>query len=154
VKLWIESLNSDCQQFHQYQQNKQSPLTSTCDIVITIFCRYISDCCCTVWSKFSVNRNVLYRTTSWSENRNTSQRNIHHQGLFILSDAHHYLDLRIRMVLVFWRSNLEICWISYLMGIKSHLWLYKKKKSMKSIIIFLENNLQPRMLMLVPFSYI
>ena len=22
-----ESLNSDCQQFHQYQQNQQSPLT-------------------------------------------------------------------------------------------------------------------------------
>ena len=25
--LWIESLNSDGQQFHQYQQNEQSPLT-------------------------------------------------------------------------------------------------------------------------------
>lgn len=52
------------------------------------------------------------------------------------------------MGLVFWRSNLEICWISYLMGIKSDLWLYKKKNDMKSTIIFLENNLQPRMLML------
>jgi len=28
MKLWKESLNSDVQQFHQYQQNKQSPLTS------------------------------------------------------------------------------------------------------------------------------
>ena len=26
--LWKESINSDGQQFHQYQQNKQSPLTS------------------------------------------------------------------------------------------------------------------------------
>ena len=26
-ELWKESLNSDGQQFHQYQQNKQSPLT-------------------------------------------------------------------------------------------------------------------------------
>jgi hypothetical protein len=25
---WKESLNSDCQPFHQYQQNKQLPLTS------------------------------------------------------------------------------------------------------------------------------
>jgi hypothetical protein len=27
--LWKESLNSDGQQFHQYQQNKQSPLIVT-----------------------------------------------------------------------------------------------------------------------------
>jgi len=29
MKLWKESLNSDGQQFHQYQQNEQSPLTLT-----------------------------------------------------------------------------------------------------------------------------
>jgi len=29
LKLSKESLNSDGQQFHQYQQNEQSPLTST-----------------------------------------------------------------------------------------------------------------------------
>jgi hypothetical protein len=29
TKLLKESLNSDCQQFYQYQQNEQSPLTST-----------------------------------------------------------------------------------------------------------------------------
>ena len=27
--LWIESLNSDIQQLHQYQQNEQPPLTLT-----------------------------------------------------------------------------------------------------------------------------
>ena len=27
-KLWKDSLNGDGQQFHQYQQNEQSPLTS------------------------------------------------------------------------------------------------------------------------------
>jgi hypothetical protein len=27
LKLWKESLNSDGQQFHQYQLNEQSPLT-------------------------------------------------------------------------------------------------------------------------------
>ena len=29
ITLWKESLNNDGQQFHQLQQNKQSPLTST-----------------------------------------------------------------------------------------------------------------------------
>jgi hypothetical protein len=29
-KFWKESLNSDYQQLHQYQQNEQLPLTSTC----------------------------------------------------------------------------------------------------------------------------
>jgi hypothetical protein len=29
IKLWTESLNSDGYQFHQIQQNKQSPLIST-----------------------------------------------------------------------------------------------------------------------------
>jgi len=28
-KLWKETLNSDVQQFHKYQQNEQSPLTLT-----------------------------------------------------------------------------------------------------------------------------
>jgi hypothetical protein len=28
MPLWKESLNNDCQQFHQYQQNEQPPLTS------------------------------------------------------------------------------------------------------------------------------
>ena len=28
LSLWKESLNIDCQQFHQYQQSKQSPLIS------------------------------------------------------------------------------------------------------------------------------
>ena len=28
VELWKESLNNDSQQFHQYQQNEQPPLTS------------------------------------------------------------------------------------------------------------------------------
>ena len=29
IPLWQESLNTDGQQFHQYQQNEQSPLTLT-----------------------------------------------------------------------------------------------------------------------------
>ena len=32
ISLYKESLNSDGQQFHQYQQNEQPPLISTCNV--------------------------------------------------------------------------------------------------------------------------
>ena len=53
--LWKDSLKSDGQQFHQYQQNKQWPLTltpwsqKTHDIIMTLEIQVLTQNC--VWAK-------------------------------------------------------------------------------------------------------